>query len=543
MTEADTNEPKETSGKEVEMQECQNLSCKKPVKVDGICEACGHDNKMGTVEDIVKTAEEDKQAVVEFDPTAAIPEIASATPFGFEDLVSEDSGVSAEEIEEEFERGDFGTLDVKDFTDFSVKDYIPKEGEFRFVVEQKFLKEATSITRLTAQVAKSTYNTVKLTLFEDRLKLSTYNTTAFSEIVIPLYKNVENLDEKQISFIFDQDVLSKIANAFVDAIIVFDFVASKQLLIIESENTRLELTTYAETDFIDYHAKIQKEPDYIGVVDVEALRQGVKYTSQFVKKDDIQMNLSLIDIREASIIGGNYASIGVFESERVAGVNLKIKYEIIDIFEKILGKLKPGSTHLFETDSFYLFRDSSLYFGFERSSFAFPAVNQFFEMKAADYTLVPRNLFLNSLLKLSVVSVDRDMLVKLGITGQGQECEIELSTRDVSGKQSNDKISAFRAAANGEVDFKTIECFINLSFLIKISSFFESQNIRLQFIGGKAMLIEDTDEENKYKASTIMSLLDEKQVEAQREVRKKTEEKAKPKDSDIDDTKLEHDHM
>lgn len=464
---------------------------------------------------------------MEFDPTALIDSTPSAAA-DFTDLVdastAEDAALSAR-VAQELRSGAFGTIDVKDFSAFSVHDAIVTEGVYAFSVEQKFLKEATQVTKFTTMLSKGGFGAVKITLFPTKLRLATFNQSAFSEVFVPLHSTIENIDEgKEIAFIFDQGVLTKIAQSFVDAVIQFSYDASKSLLTITSGKTQLQLSTYAKLEFVDYHNKIGS-PRYLRQLPPDLLRKAINYTSLFVRKDDLQLNMSLLDIRDSSVIGGNYASIGVFESAQFDGLDLRIKYDIIKAFEAIMPRFNTENTHLFETDLFYIVRDENLYFGFEKTQSKFPPVAKFFEMKAPDHVLVPRVQLLNSLYKLSVVSVDRDLLVRTIISGSGTEATLTLMTKDATGKVSSDIISVLRNSNDAPSAFEEIDIFVSINSFIRVVSHFESANAQLEVLGRKALVIKD-EHEGEWHATTLLSALTEEVVAQQKAKREEARAEA-----------------
>lgn len=464
---------------------------------------------------------------VEFDPT----ELIATTPSGvteFTDLMETSSSDDAmqERVAAELRSGAFGMIDVKDFSAFSAHDTIVSEGVYAFQVEQKFLKAATQMTKFTTMLSKGGFGAVKVTLFPTRLRLATFNQSAFSEVFIPLHATVANIDKgKEIAFIFDQGVLTKIAQSFVDAVIQFSYDAAKSLLTITSGKTQLQLSTYAKLEFVDYHNKIG-EPRYLCQLTPELLRKAINYTSLFVRKDDLQLNMSLIDIRDASVIGGNYASIGVFQSDKFKGLDLRIKYDIIKAFEAIIPRFNPENTHLFETDLFYIVRDENLYFGFEKTQSKFPPINKFLEMQAPDHVLVPRVMLLNSLYKLSVVSVDRDLLVRTVISGSGTEATLTLMTKDATGKVSSDVLSVVRNSNDlGGSDFEDIDIFVSINAFIRVVSHFDSANAQLEVLGRKALVIKD-EHEGEWHATTLLSALTEEVVAQQKAKREEARAEA-----------------
>lgn len=434
----------------------------------------------------------------DFDPNEKIEigEVEKAE----EEEISEDS-------QKELKESSFGVVDIQNFEDFNKEDYVPQEGEYKFSVEQKFLKVATSITRLTASGSASSFGACKITLFNNKIKVSSFNQINFSEVFVPLHENLEPAQEeteKEKSFIFDHNILAKISQRFSDSIITFIFNAEKSLLMIKSGKSELQLSTYPETDFTAYHSKIG-ETEHKGKIDTNLFRTAIKYISQFVKKNDVQLTLSIAELRDGYLTGGNNSSIGVFKSPKLEGINVKIKYEVLSILEKILPHFHGVNTHLFETDSFFILRDENLYFGFEKVIHSFPPVDDFFKSKTKGYkAIIPREELLNSLHKLSVVSINKDLLVKGIISGNAAEAELQLITKDTIGRQSTDSISINKQSTSKEVG--NSEFNLNITNFIKLVTHFNSANIVLEEIK-KAIKIKDEGED--FEAFTFLTMLEE----------------------------------
>jgi DNA polymerase III sliding clamp (beta) subunit (PCNA family) len=442
----------------------------------------------------------------QFNPEEKI-EVNTSTEADFTEVSSEESG--KEELQKELKEGTFSKVDVNDFTAFNVEEKAPQEGEYCFQIKQKFLKHATYITQYTSSASKATFGNVKITIFKDKLKMATFNQAAFSEIFIPLSKPVDQIEEgKEVYFVFDQNVMARIANTFPDAEINFKFDAKKLLLIIESGNTHLQLSTADESDFVKYHASIG-EPEFVGKIDTRLLEQAVSYTSKFVKKNDVQRRLSLIDCREGMMMGGTNACIAVFKAESLASVPFKIKFEVMNIISKLCSSFHSDNTYLFQTEKFYILRDENLYLGFEKTTYDFPEVNGILGKKTTgDYMLIPRDELRSSIKKLSVVSADRDLLIRCELAGSGKESTLTLVTKDNLGKSSKDIIGIFRGADEGRKPNYEERFFnLNISALKSVVSHFDTSNVAFREIDGKAVLV--SDEGEGFTTTTIVSILNE----------------------------------
>lgn len=478
---------------------------------------------------------------LDFDSLIATSDTAAVAD-DFDSLVSsstpDDDGptLAALALREQVSSDDFGVLNVEDFAAFNASDYTPEAGEYIFSVEQKYLKEATRTTGNTVSKTAAQFGAVKVALLKDKegrdfMRLQTFAQSAFSEQLIPLPQAVNPaLDpNKPVAFVMDHSVLAKIADKFPDAVITFKFLADKKLLVIEQDKTKLEIGTFERTDFTEYHSKIG-EPQMKGKVNPTLLRNGVKFLQNFTRKDDIQANLSLIEFRDSEIVGGTLSALGVFSSELIGDLTMKVKYEAIQTFEKMLSRFNPENTYLFETDSFYILRDETLYFGFEATKHSFPATAQFFKIASEENVLIPRVQLLNSLFKLSVVNVDRDLTVNMALDGIGHDAVLTLTTEDASGKKSRDELKVTRRANEGaDPSFEPWDINVNITGLIKVVGHFDTANVELELLAKKALLV--LDEGEQYKASTILALQSEEQIAKRKAARSASATKAEAKEA------------
>lgn len=461
-----------------------------------------------------------------FDPTAALENASDE----FVDLIdASGSESSSAAIHDALKREAFKGIDTSSFKEFSTEGRVVTEGSYSFSVEQKFLKEATNSCKAASGAAKGMYGRLKLSIGHKTLKMATFNQAAFSEIMIPLFEPQAEIKEgEEISFIFDQSIMAKIASTFPDSIITFNLVAEKNLLSIHSENTTLELTTYPETEFVSYHNKIG-DPVHIGQIDPEAIRRGIKYASIFSTRNEMQVALSTVECRDSNlngeacgeIVGGNHSAVGVFKSKQIGNTLLKVKFETLTAVERAMKELSPTNTHLFESDSYWIVRDENSCFGFERTKSSFPKTDGFFSLKSLDNTMVPRVALINSLLKLSVVSAERDLLIRLRIAGKASQAKLTLESSDDAGKVSSDTIEVFRSANKGqEATFEEIDSFVNLAQLLKAITHFDYPNVKMDYLAGKAFIL--TEDGEDFAAYTIMSLMTPEKVSALRQEREKS---------------------
>jgi hypothetical protein len=422
----------------------------------------------------------------------------------FDDLTEEGSANS--EIKQKALESNFGSLDIHDFKVFNQGDDEADVGgkEYTFKVQQRDLKEAVSITRLTVSSTNARLGAVKIKIFERFLILATFSQSSFSEIEIPLTEGCSALTGgKNVSFVFDHSILSDIVDEFKEPIIYFIYKAREEdsergVLRIDSDETSESTfyTAYPLADFTNYHAKLRPTGEGGVQIDPDVLRRGLNYANLFIQKNDTYTALSLVEVRDGAIHSGFEGAIGVLNNPAF-NFDLKVKYETKDTVEGILGKFKKDEDkYLFVTDNYYLIRDVHLIFGFEKSSYTFPSVEKIFNTKCETYTRVPRTQLSTNLGQLSTVSRNENLLVEINITGSGSDSRVTLSTRDdsgmVSSRQLRDVVRAPIEEGVSLPQYPDWTMHVNIHAFRDVVNHFKSEHVDLeQRLAGQAILVHD----------------------------------------------------
>lgn len=465
-----------------------------------------------------------------FDPTASFDFGPDAGANEFDDLVQ---GDTAKTIAQELASGSFAAVDISDFREFQTRDVIVDDGSFVFVVEQRPLRLASTLISQTAKAGSCNFRACKITLYNNKIRVATGHANAFCEVFIKTHEEVEGITEgSEPSFIFDHVILNRIASTFIDAVITFSLDAKRGLLRIHSGETHIELATVSAAEFPDYHQKLG-EPEVIGAINPEKYREAIKYNSLFARKDDVNLSMSQIDIRNGLAISGSHAAIGVFSNEAIKALDVKIRYDVIGLMDKILATLNPEKTMVYSLGQHILFRDENLFFGIEIPKAPFPAAETILKEEREDTTLVQRSTILSSLYKLSVVNTDHDLQVRVLLENSMDSTRLTLETQDPAGRTSRDVLEARRQPSRtikSTPAYQPVDCYANLSSMVKIFEHFKTPNVALEFVvkkgEPKAMVIIDEDSETGFSASSIVSLLSEAQVAARRAAKATEDSKA-----------------
>lgn len=412
-----------------------------------------------------------------------------------------DTDCSPKEVIRELKECFYSGKDIRDFGDFKIQGKYPSSGEYSFSIESKYLKYACGILKHTAVGGKLGKTTVKVLMFKNQLKMSGCNHISFAEVFVPLSCN--SAIEEPVFFVFDFNILQKITNSFEKSVLDFTYFANKLLIKVVSGNTCLELPTNPEIDFERYAVKIKDIKETPCLMNVPLLKTAFDYISLFLKKDDNQPHNSLIECRDKTFLGGNTFNIGLFYSEVLDKNPMKLKYDALGICNKILPYFYPSSVKLFETENYYILRDQNVYVGFGKVPESFPSVKGLIGTKVDDSYVVSRESLIKALDKLSVVTINKDNLVKMKVTSaspgstQTTSLVLEVAVGD-SGRSSKDILPILREAQK-----ETRVYFVNLEMLQKTLSFFKTKDVKFFEMKDKAILIKD--EDDLYTATTIIS--------------------------------------
>jgi DNA polymerase III sliding clamp (beta) subunit (PCNA family) len=374
-----------------------------------------------------------------------------------------------------------------DFTDFDRRPTHPTEGSVRFVVDQSRLKEVVSIVKTTT-AGGTQFGAVEVTVFNDRLRLRTFNQIAFTEATVPLAERAFEGDDA-LGFVFEHARLEKLASSFPAGDITMEMVFPSRMLRVQSGRTELELAALPPEDFLDYHARMGKRTAR-GPVSPEVLRAALRHVGLFTRPDASNEALSIVEIRDGALYGGINSSIASFSAPAAFdGLDMRVRTSGVKVLEKLLPSLDAGTAELFETDTFSVLRDASTFVGFERTEARFPATDRFFARDPEDQLTLPREELTQALDRLSVVNSAQTGYVHILSQGKGDTVVTTLSTSDATGKMSRDTVSGTRATEEDEPADWSV--YLSFPTFQKIVNHFETPTVRLGTIANMILLVMD----------------------------------------------------
>jgi len=417
----------------------------------------------------------------------------------------QETETSSKEVVKELKEVFYLAKDISDFSEFK-NDGVPvEEGEATFVVDCKYLKYACGVMKYVCNGSKLNPNLIKISIFKTQLKLSGFGQFSFGVVFVPLAKQAVLPTEQEVSFIFDYPTLAKITASFEKNQLTFNYLAEKKQLLLTSGNLKLELITEENNDFIHFQNKIKDIKAVDCSLNLEVIQSALSYLSMFAKKDNLKENISLLEFRDSSVVGGSYTTIGSIQTTALEKVPLKIKYDVLTTFLKVIPFFYQEKVTLYETDSYYILRDQNVYLGVEKTDVTFPPLKHLLTAKIEESFIVPRALILSALQKLSVVTENKDTLIAFNVAGRNPSASLTLSIKDATGRKSKDVLPISRQDTTETYGAR--EYLVNLEAISKTFAFFKTPEICIQEIKDKAILVKDTNP--LYSCTTIFSIAKE----------------------------------
>jgi hypothetical protein len=194
------------------------------------------------------------------------------------------------------------------------------EGEFRFGVTQRQLKEGLETVGLTTS-RDPPFDKIKVTLYRELLMLQTINRDAsFSEIKVLLIEPSPSIPAEQEkdqapAFVFSHEQLLRIVSSLPEelAFIEFTFAVAEQMLRFQTADPddpaafqkNFQLTCWPISDFSDYHRQDHlANARFVGRVDATKLRRAIEYTAIFPAEREPQTRLNMIELHDGTMVAG-----------------------------------------------------------------------------------------------------------------------------------------------------------------------------------------------------------------------------------------------
>ena len=372
-------------------------------------------------------------------------------------------------------------------------------GVYNFSLNPSELRNAIDIVKNTSTGFGSISNSVRVTLFESKVRFSTFNYFSFSDVFVGTLGAVLSYSGLgfPVTFVFDLNLLDRVAKTLGSDLVKMNFSTDTKTLIVSSGRTHLNLSTSTMRDFDNYTEVLEKPREASDFFDAKVLVDSLKYVSMFTDKNMVgKPNYHVTTVRDGEFLAGSIQGVAQVENNFLGIPDMSFKNEQLKCLMNILSKMESGRAKLFELGNYWIFRDHNIYLGLEKTVHDFPKMTKFISDELTNQSIrLDRYKVISALNKLSSVSSDVDRLVKLTF----KDGILRLETEDLSGKISYDECLYY---IKGDHFVNEITISVKLSLLKKIVEYFRNDDFVCQ-VSKKCLFIFDSNNKEPYGDSYI----------------------------------------
>jgi hypothetical protein len=207
--------------------------------------------------------------------------------------------------------------------------------------------------------------------------------------------------------------------------------------VLSDSPVRRRFFTRPADELRDVYLKLLGQPRYLQQFDPLILQQALAFTRLFTEKDShSQRRWAAVEVRDGAARAMPRETgdrLGVFSSDKLAGLCLGVRHEFIGRLANLLSRFEPAQTHLFDTVNHHVFHDGYTCVAFEKALSRTPPLPGGLKPRPLQSkTIVDRKTLLEEMKQVESVSsydLSRDFSITLRIEGwlRGQ---LWLRTRD-----------------------------------------------------------------------------------------------------------------
>ena len=278
-----------------------------------------------------------------------------------------------------FKKSVFRLSSLDEFNGFEVGGFTPNAGEYSFRMDGGAFHRLLALVRCTfIDVSSQGLPTVlvKLSVLRVSLRAQAYDFATFCETTLPLMEAPTDIAHEQpISFVVSFSDLDTAGQA-IDCDVAMTYRPEQKRIDLVAGNFERPLIALPVEKFTDFGAeKIGAiDPTSRRPIDPPLLGRAIGYVAPAVKENDIQKRFGILELRGGRAMGGELGAVAVFTAAKLNGLNMRIRRRFIDSVRTVLPIL-DGEAALFETQQFYIVRDGSTAFGFEKTNASFPDID------------------------------------------------------------------------------------------------------------------------------------------------------------------------
>ena len=173
-----------------------------------------------------------------------------------------------------------------------------------------------------------------------------------------------------------------------------------------------------------------------GKIDPFELRKALAYVRLAAPNRRVQPGLAVVEVLQGQARAANHTELAIFEAAALDGMKLSVATEDVSAVCRVLSRLYPGRTRLFETETHYIITDDLVECTIKKPGFSLPRNPSMFSEPANNTVLVSQATLMEHLPMFSVLehtpSIGKDTLIELESRLEGVS-KLVLSTRAPDG--------------------------------------------------------------------------------------------------------------
>ena len=327
-----------------------------------------------------------------------------------------------------------------------------------------------------------------LTISENSLKISATSEVLATTVSLPLYEELPELTDLEISFLVSAGDLANLVGMIEEDVTIFTYDEKKHAFSVDLPSASLTLSTKDAQEWVDIVDLFDPIASWTSV-SRKLLRSVIGFCKFFLSShQDVSMHL--IEVRNGLALSTDRSKMGFLLSPDLQELNFSIPGTLVANIDKALEILQVETISVSESEAYTLVQSSSentsITIGFAKSCTSLPIVfDQVPSIEESDLVSVDTQMLIKALQQVTVVAPRVDPRVKLSLG----DSELVLTILNTKGLESFAKIPLTRI--KGSTPASVV---LPLSVFLKSIKRHTSSGCELSFTDTKYVKVKDASE-------------------------------------------------
>ena len=226
---------------------------------------------------------------------------------------------------------------------------VDRDGLHLFSIEQRNLRDAALVTALNLSVEKSDAVVANVEVLHRGIRLTRQKRSITCRAICPIVQNAPFTDDGSIEFGLSHRKLEHIGRGPTGNLqCTLDL--NKALLSIEWGRAQLRFTAQQKLSAASPEWELRSSACH-GRIDPYELRKALAYVRLAAPNPRVQPKLAVVEVSQGQARAANDSELAIFEAKALHGVKLCVAAEDVRVVCRVLSRLNPGPTRLFETEN------------------------------------------------------------------------------------------------------------------------------------------------------------------------------------------------